>query len=819
MSLKFQKAFTFIEVLVAIAILGVISSAVIVAVDPDVRGDQARDAVRKQDLDVIRHALVTYHFSVGTLPNPGPDLASGSNESSWLSELKPDYLKTIPKDPRQANVLSRLAGIFDGSDGRVAAAVVPDKNKTYQMKVLVLNYMPPSGSNLDYNITGIVSTLNAMRNKVNTIKNETLQALEEGSKYRGTGPVNMDYSIIREREYLEALPLGQSLGGGLYHPDYMQILNRENICDLVDNQGLKEVWLFGYHYGNIVPVESNMSGPNGDISNSNRSNDMPICSKTYVLYNYNYGRGSNEATHNHGHQIESVMAHFDQVTWDKFAGPWKTYTTSDGSPQNPHRCGWTHSPPNAGEPQYIYNSSHYVWTDCDDWRPNGFGNATFINCTRWQCDERRFHIWRWQNIPGYNNQLLGVTNWWDFIGDFDAVTQNGQKLIYDLNPPSTPTGLNASNVLGDRVTLGWNASSDDFAVSGYEIKRDGAFIGTTSTTSFVDYTVLPNTQYQYTVAAVDSSQNVSAHSGSVSVTTGGTLTGNPTRPLIDSTSGKIGGPSQIKYSFLHSIGNGPNRFLVVAVAIRHSNSNSVSTVKFRGADLYRIGFRDSGGLRTEIWGFKNPPAGIGEIEVTLSKVPMGGATMAGASSWFYVDQTSSTGTFASASGFSNNPTLNVPSTINTVVVDTAAMPSNGWVASGAGLGQTIIWNNWTWGDTLTMGSYKDGITGTTNVSWSTNREAWNISGVSLNLGIPQDPIPDPTPVSDPTPDAEPDPNAAEGCPESVNNYCYVVNADFGGFMLWAHLENENDPLIWSKPMAACKLNPPNEEFYNYCVRY
>lgn len=834
-----MKGFTLIEVLVVIAILGVLSSAVLIAINPAVRGGQARDAVRKQDLGVVYNALVAYLVDHGTLPYAGTDFAAGSSEEFWLTELENDYLKKIPKDPRQAGLIGNLARSFDGlSDrlsffkdknrGEVAAVTVPDKSKTYQMKVLVLNYMPTSGSNLNSTITGISSSVTAMRSNVNNIKNETMQALEDGSKYHGTGSLAMDYSILAEKEYLEALPIGLPLKPGVFRPDYIQVLNRENICDLVDNQGLKEVWLFGYHYGNIEPVESNMAGPYGDVSNSEGTNDMPICTKTYVLYNYNYGRSSDAATHNHGHHIEVVLKHFgDPMFENKFIGPFSTYGSNDGTGANYHRCGWTHTPPNTSG-GYDYTNTRYSWTDCEDWKPDGSGNKVNINCTRWQCIERKYHSWRWQGMPGKDNNVLGATNWWDFIGDFDAAKASGQKLVYDLTPPSIPTGLAASNIFSNRLTITWGASTDDYQVAGYEIKRGGVVVGSTSTTSFVDYTVSAGTAYQYTVAAQDTSGNMSAESSVLDVATSSSQAGDPTRPVLDSTSYKVGGPSAKNYSFFHSIGNGPNRYLVVGIGMRHGNSNSAVSVKFKGTDLLKIGVRDSGGLRTELWGLKNPSIGLGEVVVDLAKQPSGGATMAGATSWAYVDQTTPTGAYAGASGFSNNPSLIVPSTANSVVVDVAAMPSNGWTGT-AGSGQTVVWNQYSAGDTTTMGSYRDGTAWISGMSWNTNNEAWSISGVSINLGLPPPIIiiPDPSPTSSPisspasstSPTASPEPQAEVGCPQSIGNYCYVASADLKSFTLWAWLENDVDNQIWNKPGATCSLTPPNPQYYNFCMKY
>jgi chitodextrinase len=88
----------------------------------------------------------------------------------------------------------------------------------------------------------------------------------------------------------------------------------------------------------------------------------------------------------------------------------------------------------------------------------------------------------------------------------------------DTTPPSTPTGLKAAP--GETsVTLSWNASSDDVAVAGYRIFRDGSPAGTTSSTTFTDIGLKPSTTYSYTVSAYDAAENPSPQTAPVPATT------------------------------------------------------------------------------------------------------------------------------------------------------------------------------------------------------------------------------------------------------------------------------------------------------------
>ena len=103
------------------------------------------------------------------------------------------------------------------------------------------------------------------------------------------------------------------------------------------------------------------------------------------------------------------------------------------------------------------------------------------------------------------------------IGAYEVVATSG-----DTTPPSVPTGLAANSVTSSSVSLKWNASSDNVAVTGYTIYRNGAQVGSTAgatATTFTDSTVSPSAGYQYTVDAFDGSGNHSARSAPVSVTT------------------------------------------------------------------------------------------------------------------------------------------------------------------------------------------------------------------------------------------------------------------------------------------------------------
>ena len=124
----------------------------------------------------------------------------------------------------------------------------------------------------------------------------------------------------------------------------------------------------------------------------------------------------------------------------------------------------------------------------------------------------------------------------------------------DTQAPTVPGGLQGSAVSSSQIDLSWNASSDNVAVTGYDIRRDGVFVTTVSNTNFSDTGRSQNTTYNYTVAARDAAGNVSANSGAVAVTTlASTDTQAPTVP--GNLQGSAVSPTQINLSWNASSDN------------------------------------------------------------------------------------------------------------------------------------------------------------------------------------------------------------------------------------------------------------------------
>ncbi len=93
----------------------------------------------------------------------------------------------------------------------------------------------------------------------------------------------------------------------------------------------------------------------------------------------------------------------------------------------------------------------------------------------------------------------------------------------DVEDPSTPGGLSVSATGPTHALVTWTASTDDVAVIGYDVFRDGQLVGSVDAdvSTFADAGLEAEQTYEYGVEAFDAAGNRSPRAGPVSVTTPG----------------------------------------------------------------------------------------------------------------------------------------------------------------------------------------------------------------------------------------------------------------------------------------------------------
>ena len=111
--------------------------------------------------------------------------------------------------------------------------------------------------------------------------------------------------------------------------------------------------------------------------------------------------------------------------------------------------------------------------------------------------------------PAFATQIWGGPQAQDLFGGGGSDTQ----------APTVPTNLTASNTTSSSTTLTWTVSTDDTAVTGYDVYRNSSFVGSSVSTTYNATGLSSSTTYSFYVIAKDAAGNQSGASNTVNVTT------------------------------------------------------------------------------------------------------------------------------------------------------------------------------------------------------------------------------------------------------------------------------------------------------------
>ncbi|MES2812271.1 MAG: M4 family metallopeptidase [Bacteroidota bacterium] len=111
-------------------------------------------------------------------------------------------------------------------------------------------------------------------------------------------------------------------------------------------------------------------------------------------------------------------------------------------------------------------------------------------------------------------EVIATTNAFYAVGVGAAYAGSG-----DTVAPSTPTNLAASGTTSSSTNLSWTGSTDNVAVTGYNIYNGATLLGSVTGTTYTATGLTASTAYTFTVKAKDAAGNLSAASNVVNVTT------------------------------------------------------------------------------------------------------------------------------------------------------------------------------------------------------------------------------------------------------------------------------------------------------------
>lgn len=100
---NFQCGFTLVELLIVIAVIGVLAGGIMLVLDPAAQFQKANDARRKADISQIEKALETFYQDVGKYPEVESNKIKGldGNAVDWGTSFMP-YISALPADPNSS---------------------------------------------------------------------------------------------------------------------------------------------------------------------------------------------------------------------------------------------------------------------------------------------------------------------------------------------------------------------------------------------------------------------------------------------------------------------------------------------------------------------------------------------------------------------------------------------------------------------------------------------------------------------------------------------------------------------------------------------
>ena len=117
--------------------------------------------------------------------------------------------------------------------------------------------------------------------------------------------------------------------------------------------------------------------------------------------------------------------------------------------------------------------------------------------------------------PFIDNAYLATRIW----GGENAIDSWGIFITSDDQAPTVPTNVALSNITTSSIDVSWTASTDNVAVTKYEVYVDGTLNGEVSNTNYTITGLTPNTTYAVTVLAKDIASNKSEKSAALNGTT------------------------------------------------------------------------------------------------------------------------------------------------------------------------------------------------------------------------------------------------------------------------------------------------------------
>ena len=133
-----QKGFTLLEVLLVVAIIAILASIVIFAINPSKQLGDTRNTQRKADINTVLSAVYQYSIDNNSVPasitsTATPICKTGATSCTGLIDLSvlttnAKYLVSLPSDPSTATATSTGYTILKDANNRITVAAPSAEN-------------------------------------------------------------------------------------------------------------------------------------------------------------------------------------------------------------------------------------------------------------------------------------------------------------------------------------------------------------------------------------------------------------------------------------------------------------------------------------------------------------------------------------------------------------------------------------------------------------------------------------------------------------------------------------------------------------------
>lgn len=134
-SIRGQKGFTLIEILVVIGLIAILAAIVLIAINPGRQFAQGRDTQRTSNTNAILNAIGQYtadnkgNLPAGVPAKPASGVAAAVEIPKALcSDIVPTYLPSLPTDPKSSLKGASISDCSTWAAGQVVYTVTQDSN-------------------------------------------------------------------------------------------------------------------------------------------------------------------------------------------------------------------------------------------------------------------------------------------------------------------------------------------------------------------------------------------------------------------------------------------------------------------------------------------------------------------------------------------------------------------------------------------------------------------------------------------------------------------------------------------------------------------